>query len=269
MISSSCLANRRDQAPDSPAEHRTAPAPAADRPADPVAGRLLLPAHQPRRRRHPRRVGALGERRAALCRGDRREPAAHLRRACTAGADLQDPAGRSLVLVHRLGGGRHLRLVLGLPPPGEAGAVGRPCADRGAAAAGPAVPVHRAAQRAFRPARAHPVRRLRALHDRLDGPRRGHQAGPRLVDRHRPGRGRGVGDEATLSRHPRRPGTLPAVPPRLAHHAQRSHPVGDRAGRGRAFRVDVHDLPRIRQFRHAARRRGLCADRRLRAGATC
>ena len=177
MISSSCLANRHDQTPDSPAEHRTAPAPAADRAADPVAGRLLLPAHQPRRRRHPRRVGALGERRAALCRGDRREPAAHLRRARPAGADLQDPARRSLVLVHRLGGGRHLRLVLGLPPPGEAGAVGRPCADRGAAAAGPAVPVHRAAQRAFRPARAHPVRGLRALHDRLDGARRGRHAG--------------------------------------------------------------------------------------------
>ena len=95
MISSSRLANRHDQTPDDSAARRTAAAGAAVRPADPVAGRLLLPAHQPRRRRHPRCLGALGRRREALCRGDRREPAAHLRRARAAGADRQDPAGRA------------------------------------------------------------------------------------------------------------------------------------------------------------------------------
>ena len=44
--------------------------------------------------------------------------------------------------------------------------------------------------------------------------------------------------------------------------AHRSHPVGDRPRRRGACRVDVHDLRRLRPVRAAARRRGLCADRR-------
>ena len=183
MISSSRLANRHDQTPDNPAARRTAAAGAAVRPAHPVAGRLLLPAHQSRRRGDPRRLGPLDRRREALCRDHRREPAAHLRGACAAGTDRQAPGGQCHLLVHRLGGGGDLRLLLGLPAAGAARAIGGSCADRGVAAAGAAVPFHRAAQRAFRPARAHHVRGLRALPDRLDGPCRERRADARLGNR--------------------------------------------------------------------------------------
>ena len=269
MISSPCLANRHDQAPTSPAARRTAAAAAAVCPAGPVARRLFLSADQPRRGGDPRRLGPLAGWREALCRGDRREPAAHLHRACPARADRQAAAGQRGVLVHRLGGGRHLRLVLGLPPAGPPRAVGRPCAHRSAAAAGAAVPVLGAAQRAFRPARAHHVRGLRALSHRLDGTRRGRRADPRRGDRDRPGRRRGARHEAALPRHPGGGRTLPAGPPRLAGDPPRSHPVGDRAGGAGTSRVDVRALPGFRLRRPAARHRSLCADRRLRDGATC
>ncbi len=215
MISSPRLANRSDQTSDHSAACRAAAAGAAVRAADPLARRLFLPAHQPRRRRHPRRVDALDRRREALCRGAGREPAADLHRARTARADGQDPARHRGVLVHGLGGGRHLRLLLGLPAADPSRALGRPCAHRGAAAAGAAVPVHGAAQRAFRPARAHHVRGLRALPDRLDGARRGRRTRPRLrLDPGGPRGRRGAGDEAALSRHPGGGRALPAGPAR-------------------------------------------------------
>ncbi len=169
MISSSCLANRRDQAPTVPPSiERLLLLPLIALPILWLAGYFFPPINHD--------VAAILDVSARWVNGERlyvevideNLPLTFVVHA-PARADLQDPAGRPLVLVHRLGGGRHLRLVLGLPATGEAGAVGRPCAHRGAAAAGPAVPVHRAAQRAFRPARAHRVRGLGALHDRLDG----------------------------------------------------------------------------------------------------
>ena len=175
------------------------------------------------------------------------------------------------VLVHRLGGGRHRRLVLRLQPPGAAGAVGRPCADRGAAAAGAAVPVHRAAQRAFRPARAHHVRGLRALPDRLDGARRGRHARPRLV-RSPSAWSAGV----FLAMKP----YYLAIPAAvelflLIRRGWRTtftdpDPVVDRSPWPLAHLVsDVHGVPRVRPVRHAARASNPTRRSAMRAGARC
>lgn len=269
MISSPGLANRYDQAPDHSAAHRAAAAGAPVCPAGAVADRVFLPADQPRRRGHPGCVDTVDRRRKALCRGPRREPAADLRHPRPAGPDGEDPARNGGLLVHGLGGRRHLRLLLGVPPPRASRALGGPCAHRGPAAPGAAVLVLGAAQRAFRPARTHHVRGLRALPDCLDGTCRRGEPDPNGQHRGWHRRRHSARDEAALSRHSGSGGTLSADTPGLARHADRSHSLGDRPAGGGASRVDVHAVPRLRPVRPAARHRILRPDRRVRAGARC